>query len=70
MIVVVTAEIATRALIGDVSAFTAILKVQHKREAEQNARGNLLKEEKTRAEAAAEKEEHSVADEIIRGKDD
>ncbi|RKZ64799.1 MAG: hypothetical protein DRQ44_08920, partial [Gammaproteobacteria bacterium] len=70
MIVVVTAEIATRALIGDVSAFTAILKVQHKREAEQSARENLLKEEKARAEAAAEKEEHSVADEIIRGKDD
>jgi len=70
MIVVVTAEIATRALIGDVSAFTAMLKVQHKREAEQNARENLLKEEKARAEAAADKEEHSVADEIIRGKDD
>jgi len=30
---VVSAEIATRALIGDVSAFTAMLKVQHEREA-------------------------------------
>jgi CIC family chloride channel protein len=33
MIAVVSAEIATRALIGDVSAFTAMLKVQHEREA-------------------------------------
>jgi CIC family chloride channel protein len=42
MIVVVTAEIATRALIGDVSAFTAMLKIQHKREAEQTARDAML----------------------------
>ena len=69
MIVVVTAEIATRALIGDVSAFTAMLKLQHKREAEQNARENLLKAEKALAESDAEKEEHSVADEIIHDKD-
>ncbi|MFV9615826.1 MAG: chloride channel protein [Gammaproteobacteria bacterium] len=68
MIVVVTAEIATRAMIGDVSAFTAMLKVQHKREAEQNARKNLQKEEKARAESAAETENHSEADEIIRHK--
>lgn len=33
MIVVVTAEIATRALIGDSSAFTVLLKVKHEREA-------------------------------------
>jgi CIC family chloride channel protein len=33
MIAVVSGEIATRALIGDVSAFTAMLKVQHEREA-------------------------------------
>jgi chloride channel protein, CIC family len=33
MIAVVSAEIATRALFGDVSAFTAMLKVQHEREA-------------------------------------
>ncbi|MCG6937915.1 MAG: chloride channel protein [Gammaproteobacteria bacterium] len=35
MIAVVSGEIATRALIGDVSAFTAMLKVQHEREARQ-----------------------------------
>jgi len=33
MIVVVTAEIATRALVGDRSAFTALLKIKHEREA-------------------------------------
>ena len=36
MIAVVSGEIATRALIGDVSAFTAMLKVQHEREATQH----------------------------------
>ena len=36
MIAVVTAEIATRALIGDVSAFTTMLKIQHEREAVQH----------------------------------
>ena len=35
MIAVVSAEIATRALVGDMSAFTAMLKVQHEREASQ-----------------------------------
>jgi CIC family chloride channel protein len=35
MIAVVSGEIATRMLIGDVSAFTAMLKVQHEREATQ-----------------------------------
>jgi CIC family chloride channel protein len=35
MIAVVSGEIATRAVIGDVSAFTAMLKVQHEREATQ-----------------------------------
>jgi chloride channel protein, CIC family len=35
MIAVVSGEIATRALIGDVSAFTAMLKIQHEREARQ-----------------------------------
>jgi len=69
MIVVVTAEIAASALIGDVSAFTAMLKLQHKREAEQNARENLLKAEKARAESNAEKEKQSAADEIIHKKD-
>ena len=68
MIVVVTAEIATRTLIGDVSAFTAMLKLQHKREAEQNARHDLLKAEKALAEPVTEKEEHSVADKIIHHK--
>jgi H+/Cl- antiporter ClcA len=33
MVAVVTAEIATRALVGDTSAFTAVLKTQHEREA-------------------------------------
>ncbi|MGB5519600.1 MAG: hypothetical protein WBO73_14235, partial [Gammaproteobacteria bacterium] len=33
MIAVVSAEITVRALTGDVSAFTAMLKVQHAREA-------------------------------------
>lgn len=37
MIAVVTAEIATRALIGDQSAFTALLKVKHEREAYQHS---------------------------------
>jgi len=37
MIAVVTAEIATRSLIGDVSAFTAMLKIQHEREATQSS---------------------------------
>lgn len=36
MIAVVSGEIATRALVGDVSAFTAMLKVQHEREATQH----------------------------------
>jgi CIC family chloride channel protein len=35
MIAVVSGEIAARALIGDSSAFTAMLKVQHAREATQ-----------------------------------
>ena len=35
MIAVVTAEIATRSVIGDVSAFTIMLKIQHAREATQ-----------------------------------
>ncbi|VAX13088.1 Chloride channel protein EriC [hydrothermal vent metagenome] len=34
MIAVVTAEIATRALVGDSSAFTVLLKVKHEREAQ------------------------------------
>ena len=35
MIAVVSGEIAARSLIGDASAFTALLKVQHAREATQ-----------------------------------
>jgi H+/Cl- antiporter ClcA len=35
MIAVVSGEIAARALIGDAAAFTALLKVQHAREATQ-----------------------------------
>jgi H+/Cl- antiporter ClcA len=42
MVAVVTAEIATRALVGDISAFTAILKTQHEREATQVAMNEHL----------------------------
>ena len=42
MVAVVTAEIATRALVGDISAFTAILKTQHEREAAQVAMNEQL----------------------------
>lgn len=42
MIAVVSAEIATRALIGDKSVFTALLKVKHEREAVLMAKDNKL----------------------------
>ncbi|MBE9568063.1 MAG: chloride channel protein [Proteobacteria bacterium] len=63
MIVVVTAEIATRMLIGDVSAFTAMLKIQHKREAEQAARDAALQE------TEAEDTLSSDSDKIIHAND-
>ena len=56
MIVVVTAEIATRALIGDVSAFTAMLKIQHEREARQNVSPNQLAAEKIKEQAETRKD--------------
>ena len=46
MIVVVTAEIATRALIGDKSAFTALLKIKHEKEAV-SIDDNVLSDKKT-----------------------
>ncbi len=46
MIVVVTAEIATRALIGDKSAFTALLKIKHEKEAV-SIDDNILSDKKT-----------------------
>jgi len=57
MVAVVTAEIATRSLIGDMSAFTALLKTQHEREAAQVAVNAELAEVKAQEkEAQAEKE--------------
>ncbi|MCW8963035.1 MAG: chloride channel protein [Gammaproteobacteria bacterium] len=56
MIAVITAEIATRSLIGDMSAFTALLKTQHEREAAQVAVTAQLAEEKAQEEAQAEKQ--------------
>jgi len=67
MIVVVTAEIAARALIGDVSAFTALLRVQHAREAEEAARQSEALAEKE-AEAALTEGGLSEVDEIIQKK--
>ena len=66
MIAVVSGEIATRALIGDVSAFTAMLKIQHEREATQ---GNVTK---TPAVVADDIEDYGDADidETETGKDD
>lgn len=68
MIVVVTAEIATRALIGDASAFTAILKIQHKREAEQNAQHDSRNAETNSHASTTADETSSLADEIIHDK--
>jgi len=52
MIVVVSAEVVTRRLIGDQSAFTTLLAVKHEREARQMAAQAQLE-----AEAAAGKAE-------------
>jgi len=68
MIVIVTAEIATRALVGDLSAFTAMLRVKHEREAAQLAREKQLAEDKEKELAETIEDEVSDADEIIHNK--
>ena len=67
MIVVVTAEIATRGLVGDMSAFTAMLKIKHQREAAQRDREKQLLEEQQALEADSEPK-LSDADDIIHDK--
>ena len=59
MIAVVSGEIATRALVGDMSAFTAMLKVQHEREALQHQAEEaaaLAGEEQVEVEEKSQKE--------------
>jgi CIC family chloride channel protein len=61
MVAVVTAEIATRALVGDISAFTAILKTQHEREAAQVALNDQAAKKEVRDdEALPEAESRNV----------
>ena len=67
MIVVVTAEIATRGLVGDMSAFTAMLNIKHQREAAQRDREKQLLEEQQALEADSEPK-LSDADDIIHDK--
>lgn len=62
MIAVVSAEIAVRALLGDVSAFTAMLKVQHAREAIQQ---NALKTPEVLKQDAADKDDTKAAEDDI-----
>jgi CIC family chloride channel protein len=54
MIAVVSGQIAASMLIGDVSAFTAMLKVQHEREATQTSLENTAQQEPEAAPGAAE----------------
>ena len=68
MIVVVTAEIATRGLVGDMSAFTAMLKIKHQREAAQREREKQLIAEQELALEAQRKKELSEADVLIHDK--
>jgi len=68
MIVVVTAEIATRGLIGDKSAFTAMLEVKQQRENAQRARENQLLEEQQQTDIIEKASESSDADDILRDK--
>ncbi len=67
MIVVVTAEIATRGLVGDSSAFTAMLKVKQQREMAQREREQHLLEKEMQAalEEAKADSQVSEADDII-----
>jgi CIC family chloride channel protein len=59
MIAVVSGEITTRMLVGDVSAFTTMLKVQHEREATQASTAEAAAV--TDAESAAEKDDVTEA---------
>ena len=68
MIAVVIAEITTRSLVGDVSAFTALLKVQHQREAGQSAQAARAVEESERENDTGEGG-LSEADEILQKRD-
>ncbi len=68
MIVVVTAEIATRGLVGDKSAFTAMLKIKHQRENAQRDRENQLLQEQQQADIIEQAAESSDADDIIHDK--
>jgi len=68
MIVVVTAEIATRGLVGDKSAFTAMLKVKLQRENAQRAREKQLLQEQQQAGIIEQVSETSEADDILHDK--
>jgi len=65
MIVVVTAEIATRALVGDQSAFTAMLKIKQQRDIVQQAVADELQTEKTSPPSAQVDEPQSNADTLL-----
>lgn len=65
MIAVVIAEITTRSLVGDVSAFTALLRVQHQREAEQSAQAAVEAAEASEIKTGAEEAARSDEDEIV-----
>ena len=65
MIAVVSAEIATRALVGDMSAFTAMLKVQHEREASQQK----VEEPERKENSEADEQEQAEAVNKSQGKD-
>ena len=69
MIAVVTAEIATRALVGDKSAFTAILKIQHEREATQVAINEQLAKEEAQDDKALLKTEDGDSNNINHNND-
>jgi len=68
MIVVVTAEIATRGLVGDKSAFTAMLKLKLQRENAQRDRENQLLEEQHQSNIIEQLSETSEADDILHDK--
>ena len=68
MIVVITAEIATRGLVGDMSAFTAMLKIKHQQEAAQHDREQKLLDEQQQVAIADSDNSVSEADDIIHQK--
>ena len=69
MIAVVIAEITTRSLVGDVSAFTALLKVQHQREAGQSAQAAARAAEESERENDTGEGGLSEADAILQKRD-